>query len=120
MIFAGEPGQAIEEWIQKKITHLKAGELDEQLVYRKSLSKPLDSYTSTTPPHVKAARLLEKVPRVIFYMMTTAGPQPQQKCHDALDYQHYINKQLTPIVRSLSQHYDFNWEKAVLNQQTLF
>ena len=80
----------------------------------------MDSYTSTTPPHVKAARLLKIVPRVIFYIMTTDGPQPEQECKAPLDYQHYIDKQLEPIVKTLAQHYSFNWENAILNQQTLF
>ena len=52
--------------------------------------------------------------------MTTEGPQPQQKCEASLDYQHYIDKQLEPIVKTLAQHYDFNWEKAILSQQSLF
>ncbi|MCM8531936.1 MAG: hypothetical protein NE330_12300 [Lentisphaeraceae bacterium] len=120
MIFSGEPAQKIETWLQSKVTDLKAGDLDDQLIYRKRLSKAPESYTSTTPPHVKAARLLDKVPRVIFYYMTKDGPQPRQNCTSSLDYQHYIDKQLEPIVKTLAQHYDFSWEKAILNQQTLF
>ena len=120
MIFSSETASNIESWLQSKVTQLKAGELDDQLIYRKRLSKHPDSYTSTTPPHVKAARLLDKVPRVIFYYMTKDGPQPRQNCTSPLDYQHYIDKQLEPIVRTLAQHYDFSWQKAILNQQTLF
>jgi DNA polymerase-2 len=120
MIFSGEKAKTIEDWVQLQVSQLKKGELDDQLIYRKRLSKSLDSYTSTTPPHVKAARLLPVVPRVIFYVMTQAGPQPKEECQSPLDYQHYIDKQLVPIVKTLSQHYNFSWEKAILNQQTLF
>ena len=63
---------------------------------------------------------MEIVPKVIFYVMTVDGPQPHSEQSSAFDYQHYIDKQIEPIVRTLAQHYDFNWEKAVLNQQNLF
>ncbi|NQZ56411.1 MAG: hypothetical protein HRT88_02920 [Lentisphaeraceae bacterium] len=120
MIFGGVEGQKIEEHVQGKIRQVKGGVFDDELIYRKSLSKGLDSYTSTTPPHVKAARLLDKVPRVIFYVMTKNGPQPISMQKSGLDYQHYIDKQIEPIVRTLSLHYDFDWQKAVLSQQSLF
>ncbi|MDD7987181.1 DNA polymerase domain-containing protein [Lentisphaera marina] len=119
-IFNQVPGQEIELHVQELIKDLKSGALDEQLIYRKTLSKALDSYTSTTPPHVKAARQLSEVPRVIFYYMTIAGPEAKQVLSNPIDYQHYIDKQIEPIVKSLAQHYDFSWQVAVLNQQELF
>ena len=119
-IFEGVDGSEIENLVQDRIQTLKSGKLDDQLIYRKKLSKDVSSYTSTTPPHVKAARLLDKIPRVIFYLMTIEGPQPKQNLKAALDYQHYIDKQIEPIVKTLAQHYEFSWEKAVLNQQNLW
>lgn len=119
-IFNRASGQEIEVHVQNLIHSVKSGALDSQLLYRKSLTKALDSYTSTTPPHVKAARQLSQVPRVIFYYMTIAGPEARQVLSSPLDYQHYIDKQIEPIVKSLAQHYDFSWQVAVLNQQELF
>jgi DNA polymerase-2 len=119
-IFNQVPSLEIEAHIQELICAVKSGQCDKQLLYRKSLSKSLESYTSTTPPHVKAARQLSMVPRVIFYYMTIDGPQAKQILSSPLDYQHYIDKQIQPIVKSLAQHYDFSWQAAVLNQQELF
>lgn len=71
---------------------------DELLIYRKSLRKDLTEYTKTTPPHVKAARLLDTPPTdVVEYYITTAGPEPLQKHTHPLDYDHYITKQIEPI-----------------------
>ncbi len=36
------------------------GELDEQLVYRKRLRRPLAEYQRNVPPHVRAARLADE------------------------------------------------------------
>ena len=119
-IFNQESADSIETFIQELINDLNKGSLDHLLTYRKRLTKPLESYTRTTPPHVKAARLLDKSPRIVFYLMTQEGPQAQSQITAAIDYQHYIDKQISPIVKTLSQHYDFSWKAAVLNQQDLF
>ena len=37
-----------------------AGELDEHLVYRKRLRRPLSEYQRNVPPHVRAARLADE------------------------------------------------------------
>lgn len=47
-------------FIRQLIEQVKAGELDEQLVYRKRLRKPLSSYVKNIPPHVRAARLADE------------------------------------------------------------
>ncbi|VEB93228.1 DNA polymerase II [Citrobacter koseri] len=36
------------------------GKLDEQLVYRKRLRRPLSEYQRNVPPHVRAARLADE------------------------------------------------------------
>lgn len=94
----GNVKKVINEFIKK----LKAGELDSLLEYRKSLRKELSAYTKTTPPHVKAARLLETIDsNIIRYYITTDGPQPVEKISAPIDYEHYIDKQLKPIAESL-------------------
>ncbi|PYQ10182.1 MAG: DNA polymerase II [Acidobacteria bacterium] len=98
-VFRGEP---VEDFIREFVERLRAGKCDELLVYRKSLRKPLDQYTETTPPHVKAARLLPKAPgRRIAYVMTLAGPQPERFLDSPIDYDHYIEKQLEPVADAL-------------------
>ncbi len=63
-------------------------ELDDQLVYRKRLRRPLDDYQRNVPPHVRAARMADefndsqgghastRMAGWISYVMTLAGPEP--------------------------------------------
>mgnify|MGYP000117865587 CR=1 FL=1 len=120
MIFDKVDAQKIEEHIQKLIKELKLGLHDDKLIYRKRLRKSLEAYTKTTPPHIKAARQLKDCPRVIFYYITSNGPEPKELLRSAIDYQHYIDKQISPIVKSLAEHSSFSYEKAVSSQQSLF
>lgn len=87
-----------EKFIKEYIKKIESGKLDPKLVYKKSIRKELDEYTKTTPPHVKAARKLDKLDsNVIRYYITLDGPEPIQKLKNKLDYEHYIKKQITPI-----------------------
>jgi DNA polymerase-2 len=91
-------GRAVDEYLSDFVQGLRRGERDATLVYRKGLRKPLKSYTATTPPHVAAARKLHgPPPRVISYVMTSAGPEPVEHISHALDYEHYLNKQIRPV-----------------------
>jgi len=98
-LFHNEP---IEEFIKDYIKKIKSGKLDEKLVYRKSMRKLAEEYTKTTPPHVKAARLLDEIKsNVIEYYITIAGPEPIQKLKHKIDYEHYIKKQIEPIANQV-------------------
>ncbi len=92
-------GQPVEDYLRGVVEALRAGQLDDRLLYRKALRKPPEEYTSTTPPHVAAARKLASVPRrgLISYRMTVAGPEPEGELRHALDYQHYLDKQVRPV-----------------------
>ena len=90
------------------ITNLKKGLLDEELIYRKRIRKPLSSYTKITPPHVRAARQLPRQVSVVRYLITIDGPQPLGFVKSPLDYNHYIEKQLKPIAESLGAFGGFN------------
>ena len=110
-IFAGKE---IEKYIKDTVRQLKEGEYDKMLIYRKSIRKSLSEYTKTTPPHVKAARQLDNFKGVIVeYVMTKDGPQPIQKKTSALDYEHYIDKQLKPIAESVLVFYDKNFDDVI-------
>ncbi len=88
--------------MRETIASLLAGELDEQLVYRKRLRRPLDEYQRNVPPHVRAARLADDYNRSqgrplqyqnggwISYVMTVAGPEPLEARSTPLDYDHYV------------------------------
>ncbi|MFH1590568.1 MAG: DNA polymerase II [archaeon] len=98
-LFAGEP---VGDYIRDFVKDLKAGKLDDKLVYRKALRKSLADYTKTTPPHVKAARKLPKVTSsIIEYIMTINGPEPLEILKSPIDYAHYLEKQLKPLAESI-------------------
>lgn len=120
-VFLQRPYRA---WLQEQVAALRQGRLDEQLVYRKRLRQPLASYQKNRPPHAQAALRLEQwlldhdLPARfeqrggwILYVMTVQGPQPIDVvvgCYPnaPLDYQHYLDKQLAPVVDALLQVFD--------------
>ena len=98
-LFKKEP---VEPFIKSYVKKIREGKLDSQLVYRKSIRKSLEEYTKITPPHVKAARLLDKLEsNIIEYYITTKGPEPIQKLKHKIDYDHYIKKQIAPIANQI-------------------
>ena len=98
-LFKKEP---LEQFIKSYIKKINDGKLDTKLVYRKSIRKSLEEYTKTTPPHVKAARQLDKLEsNIIEYYQTIEGPEPIQKLRHKIDYDHYIEKQIAPIANQV-------------------
>ena len=98
-VFHDEP---VESFVRDYVDSLRDGELDDELVYTKGLSKAPEEYTKTTPQHVKAAKKLDDFSdNTISYYMTVDGPEPVQQCHHSIDYDHYIDKQLKPVASSI-------------------
>ena len=107
-----------ESFIKNYIKKVKSGELDSKLIYSKSIRKDLKEYTKTTPPHVKAARLLDSLEsNVIQYYITTAGPEPIQKHKHPLDYDHYIKKQIEPIANQVLSLFSKKMEDIINNSK---
>ena len=101
-VFSGEP---VEDFVREFVDRLRSGACDDLLIYRKALRKPLDQYVETTPPHVKAARMLPKVTgRLIHYVITVDGPQPEGFRESPIDYDHYAEKQLEPVADAVLPH----------------
>jgi DNA polymerase II len=117
LVFKDKP---VDKFIIDFVKDLEKGKYDDKLIYRKSLSKPIESYTKTTPPHVKAAKLLDNVTsRVIEYVITENGPEPIEKQKSKLDYKHYIDKQIKPIADSVLQLLGKNFDDLMKgNNQT--
>ncbi|MHC1604856.1 MAG: DNA polymerase II [Candidatus Methanofastidiosia archaeon] len=113
-----------EDYIRNYVKMLKNRELDDLLIYRKRLRKGVEQYTKTTPPHVKAARMLQfkgkENASLIEYVMTKKGPQPVQLAKN-IDYSHYIEKQIKPIAESMLSLLEENFEDIITKtrQQTL-
>jgi DNA polymerase II len=99
LLFAKKP---LDDYIHEYVNAIKDGKKDDKLIYRKAITKDLDEYTKTTPPHVKAARQLDVIEsNIIEYYMTISGAEPVQKHKSPIDYNHYIDKQLRPIAESI-------------------
>ncbi len=106
--------EKVEKFIQEYIKKIKEGKLDKQLVYRKSIRKNLAEYTKTTPPHVKAARQLDKLDsNIIEYYITVDGPQPIQKLRSKIDYEHYIEKQIAPIANQILSLFNKDFQQII-------
>jgi DNA polymerase II len=93
-LFADQP---VEPYLRAVVARLRAGELDDRLVYRKALRKPPEAYTATTPPHVAVARKLGRRRGLIPYVITTSGPQPAEAGHAPFDYEHYLDRQVRAV-----------------------
>ena len=94
-LFADQP---IGPYLRDVVARMRAGELDERLVYRKALRKRPEAYTANTPPHVAVARTLGQRERGrIAYVITTAGPEPAGAPQAPLDYAHYLDKQVGAV-----------------------
>lgn len=107
-LFSDRP---VLEYLRQVVAELRAGTLDELLVYRKSLRKPPDAYTATTPPHVAAARKLAgKTRGRVAYVVTRDGPEPALEARHPIDYEHYVERQLRavaePVLLLLGQEFD--------------
>ncbi|MDD9954229.1 MAG: DNA polymerase II [Candidatus Woesearchaeota archaeon] len=104
-------------YIKEFVDDVREGKRDELLVYKKSIRKDLASYTKTTPPHVKAARLLEEKGKlesnVIEYVMTPDGPYPTALEPKTIDYDHYIEKQLKPIADAILVFFDTTFDDVL-------
>lgn len=109
----------VEEFLRRTVADLRAGRRDPaELVYRKALRKAPEEYTSTTPPHVAAARKLPgRPPRVIRYVMTAAGPEPIALRGDdggaPLDFEHYVDKQIRPIAEPILALLELDFAKVI-------
>ena len=111
----------LSELVRSRQDQLYAGELDHKLVYRKGISKRLEDYTKTIPPHVRAARMLDKLDgRIVRYVMTTAGPEPiQKRSGAAFNYDHYSEKQLSPVADMVLRGFDMDFRSITTNQNQL-
>ena len=123
-VFLGEP---FEAWVRELVAEVRAGEHDDQLVFRKRLRRKLNEYERNVPPHVQAARLCEsrglKVPRRggwVEYVITAAGAEPAEKPLAPLDYQHYIDRQLQPVADGILGFAGTSFSALVDQQFALF
>lgn len=129
MVFDGEK---VEDYIHNIIQQTKDGLMDDKLTYRKRLRQSVEKYEKSTPPHVKAARIVDmklkaqgKPPKYtkkgwIKYVQTVNGPEPVEYQSSPVDYQHYIEKQLRPIADGILPFIGLSFEQLSSQQLGLF
>ncbi|HAS49158.1 MAG TPA: DNA polymerase II, partial [Gammaproteobacteria bacterium] len=124
--------QPYEEYIKQMVNDLSNGKYESELILRKRLRRKLRDYVKNIPPHVQAARKAEEIRRQrelpslyqaggwIEYIMTINGAEPRQYRESAIDYQFYIDRQLTPIADSILVFKSSSMDKILNNQIGLF
>jgi len=128
-IFADEP---YVEYIKHVVQELLDGRYAAELVLRKRLRRKLEDYVKNVPPHVQAARKAEayraahNLPSLyssggwVEYVMTVSGPEPRMYQSSQIDYDFYIDKQLTPIADSILVFKSISMDKILNKQIGLF
>lgn len=109
-----------EEFVRETLADLLAGKLDHELVYRKRIRRAIDEYTRNVPPHVQAARKLDKPGRWVRYVITASGPEPVRGEIPKPDYDHYRERQLGPAANGILHFLDTSFEAITDAQLAIF
>ena len=112
--------QPFEDYVRKTVEDLLAGKLDEQLVYRKRLRRPVSEYRKNIPPHVQAAKQLARPSRWVSYVITSNGPVPVEDGLPRPDYEHYRERQLAPVADGILSFLDTSFAALTDRQLEFF
>ncbi len=124
--------QPYRDFVRDYVQRTLAGEFDELLIYRKRLRRRLADYQRNVPPHVRAARLADEYndrlgrPRQyqnggwIRYVITVAGPEPLEVRRAAIDYDHYLTRQLQPVAEAILPFVGDDFSALIDGQLALF
>jgi len=110
----------VEDFIRDMRRRLLDGELDHQLVYHRRLRRSVEQYAKKPPPHVRAARLLDRPVSEVSYVWTTQGPEPVEKRSAPTSYEHYLTRQLAPAADSILSGLGTSFETIAGDQLELF
>jgi DNA polymerase-2 len=128
-VFRREP---YEDYVRDYVARMLRGDMDDLLVYRKRLRRPLHEYERNVPPHVRAARSADEFHMAqgraaqyrnggwIRYLMTTAGPEPMENLRAPVDYEHYLTKQLEPVADGILPFIGDSFARLTSPQGALF
>jgi DNA polymerase-2 len=111
LLFTGHP---VEEYLKQIVREVREGRADELLVYRKAVRKDLDTYVASTPPHVAAARkATEHRGSLVAYVITRSGPEPAEERKSAIDYEHYVQKQVRAVAEPVLDLLKIDFNRVV-------
>jgi DNA polymerase-2 len=111
-------------FVSELVERMRAGELDDELVYVKRIRKgSLDRYTAATPPHIRAARKAGRpVGPVIRYVITREGPEPVfpgEPLPAGIDRRHYVEQVLRPVADGILSETGQSFDEALGAPQQL-
>ena len=121
-----------EDYIRQIVIDLKAGRLDNKLVYKKRLRQKLNDYLKNVPPHAQAAIKAEKLFETnnmmsryknsswVEYVITASGAEVIECLVSDLNYEHYIERQLKPIADAILVTIGSSMEVLIQDQIELF
>ena len=116
-VFLGEP---YKDFVKDTRDALMAGRLDEKLVYRKRVMRPITSYIKNVPPHVQAAKKLGREVKSIEYLVTVGGPEPIDLITAKADYIHYLERQLAPVADGILTFLGQSFDSITSSQLEIF
>jgi len=106
-LFSDRP---VEEYLRGVVADLRAGRLDDRLVYRKALRKA----------HVAAARKMARRRRGrVAYVITTAGPEPADDQRNPIDHEHYVDKQVRAVAEPILALLGLEFARVVGDERQL-
>lgn len=127
--------QPYHDYLKFIIHELTSGKRDQQLIYKKRIRKPLSTYIKNIPPQIQAAKLAGELYAKanqnspyenggwIEYIITQQGPVAIE-CLDqapfSINYDHYIEKQISPVVDSILYFLGERFSDLINPQQDIF
>ena len=129
MVFNKEP---FNDYIKETVAKTLSGHFDDKLIYRKRIRRKLSEYVKNVPPHVKAARLADDINAKmgkplryqkrgwISYYITLNGPQAVEHLNSPLDYDFYIDRQLSTVADAILPFIGTSFSQITDKQLGLF
>ncbi|WP_144152656.1 DNA polymerase II [Paraburkholderia sp. BCC1885] len=124
--------QPYQDYVRDYVERTLRGEFDALLVYRRRLRRSLGDYQRNVPPHARAARMADEFNQQqgrplqyqnggwITYVMTVAGPEPLETRRSAIDYDHYLTRQLQPLADAILPFLNDDFSALMTGQKELF
>lgn len=107
-------GDEVTDYLGQVVGDLRAGRLDELLIYRKGLRKNVADYTTNVPPHVQAVkRSSAPPPRIVAYLITDQGPQLVDEASAPPDREHYLEKQVKPVAAPVLEVLGLDFDRVI-------
>jgi DNA polymerase-2 len=122
------------DYLKSELVALRAGLRDDLLIYKKRIRKPLSTYVKNIPPQIQAAKKAAAFYSSrnlnspyehggwIEYVITHQGPTALEclEHNMGINYDHYVEKQIVPVVDSILYFINTSFEDLTSPQQDIF